>query len=65
MASPRLRLGFVSTAHLHLRGPVQSARDCPEIEAVGLAEPDDGLRMFLAREFDGLPVYTSAAELYD
>ncbi len=65
MADRRIRLGFVSAAHLHLRGLLRNAYECAEAEVVGLAEPDDELREFFAREFSGLAVYRTAEELYE
>lgn len=59
------RLGFVSAAHLHLGGLLRAAYECPEANIVGLAEPDDELRSYLAGQFSGLPVYRSADELYE
>jgi predicted dehydrogenase len=61
----RIKLGFVSAAHLHLRGLLQAALQCPEAEVVGLAEPDDELRTFFEKEFSGLAVYRTADELYE
>lgn len=65
MTNRRIRLGFVSAAHLHCRGLLQSAFDCPEAEVVGLAEPDAELRGFFASEFPSLAVFASADELYE
>jgi predicted dehydrogenase len=65
MAQARVRLGFVSAAHLHTRGLLRSALECAEAEVVGLAEPDDELRELFAREFSGLTVFRTAEELYD
>ncbi|HEV7216234.1 MAG TPA: Gfo/Idh/MocA family oxidoreductase [Chloroflexota bacterium] len=65
MVEGRIRLGFVSAAHLHTRGLLRSALECAEAEVVGLAEPDDELRELFAREFSGLSVYRTADELFD
>ncbi len=65
MADGKLRLGFVSAAHLHTRGLLRAAYDCPQAEIVGLAEPDEALRSHLAGQFPGLAVYAGAAELYE
>lgn len=65
MVQGRIRLGFVSAAHLHTRGLLRSALECAEAEVVGLAEPDDELRELFAHEFSGVTVFRSAEELYD
>ncbi len=65
MADRRIRLGFVSAAHLHTRGLLQAAFECPEVEVVGLAEPDDELRNHFAQQHAGLSAYSTAEELYD
>ncbi|MCL4508336.1 MAG: Gfo/Idh/MocA family oxidoreductase [Chloroflexi bacterium] len=64
MAEGRVRLGFVSGAHLHTGGLLQSALACDEAEVVGLAEEDTELRDHLARRFPGLAVFASSEELY-
>lgn len=65
MAEERLRLGFVSAAHLHTGGLLQAALACPEAEVVGLAEEDAELRTHLLGRFPGLAVYERAEELYE
>jgi predicted dehydrogenase len=65
MPDRRLRLGFVSAAHLHARSLLPAALECPEAEVVGLAEPDDELRGFYAQQHAGLAVYRTAEELYE
>lgn len=65
MADHRLRLGMVSAAHLHARGLMRDALECPEADVVGLAEPNDELRNYFSQLYPGLTVFRSAAELYD
>jgi len=61
----KIRLGFVSAAHLHAAGLVRAAFDTPEATVVGLVESDDELREHFKREFPGLAVYRTTAELYE
>jgi predicted dehydrogenase len=65
MPTKQLRLGFVSAAHLHTRGLLPAALDCPEARVVGLAEADDELRTYYAQQYPSLAVYETAEELYD
>jgi predicted dehydrogenase len=61
----KLRLGFVSAAHLHARNLIPQALACPEATVVGLAEADPELRQYYASEHPALAVYETAEELYD
>jgi predicted dehydrogenase len=61
----KIRLGFVSAAHLHTAGLVRAAYETSEATVVGLAEPDDELRAHFSREFPSLAVYRTNAELYE
>lgn len=65
MAEPKLRLGFVSAAHLHLSGLLKQANEVPRAAVVGLSESDGELRNYLAERFPGLAVYATAEELYE
>lgn len=65
MAERKLRLGFVSAAHLHLSGLLKQASEVPAAIVVGLAEADTDLRNHLAERFPGLSVYETAEELYE
>jgi predicted dehydrogenase len=61
----KIRLGFVSAAHLHSARLVRAAFDSAEATVVGLAETDDELREHFGREFPGLAVYRTNSELYE
>ncbi len=65
MADQRIRLGFVSAAHLHFRGLLKAALECPTAEVVGMTVEDEEHRASLSQEFPGVPIFASAAELYD
>lgn len=65
MTNEKLRLGFVSAAHLHTGGLLRAALECPEAEVVGLAEPDEELRALFASQHPNLAVYATADELYE
>lgn len=65
MTNHRIKLAFVSAAHLHTRGLLRAALDCAEAEVVGLSEEDDELRQFFQHEHPELRVYKTSAELYD
>jgi predicted dehydrogenase len=65
MADQRIRLGFVSAAHLHFRGLLKTALECPTAEVVGMAVEDKEHRASLSQEFSGVPVFAGAPELYD
>jgi len=65
VAERKIRLGFVSAAHLHLGGLLKSAYEAGTAEIVGLAEPDAELRNFHAQRYPGLAAYATAEELYE
>ena len=50
-AQPPLRVGIVGLVHGHVHGFLAQARQSPEIEIVGVAEPDAGLRSQAATRY--------------
>ena len=48
-----VRLGFVSADHLHFRGLMRAALECPTADVVGMVVDDAEHREFLSREFSG------------
>jgi len=65
VADRKIRLGFVSAAHLHLGGLLRQAYEAGTAEVVGLAEPDAELRNHHAQRYPGLAAYATAEELYE
>ncbi len=50
-AQPPLRVGIVGLVHGHVHGFLDQSRHSPEIEIVGVAEPDAGLRSQAAARY--------------
>jgi predicted dehydrogenase len=65
VAAHTIRLGFVGAAHLHFRGLIRSALECPTAEVVGMVVEDEEQRVFYAREYAGVPAYASAEQFYE
>jgi predicted dehydrogenase len=61
----KIRLGFVSADHLHFRGLLRAALECPTAEVVGMAVDEPEHREFLSREFSGVEAFATAEQLYD
>lgn len=60
-----IRLGFVNGDHLHFGGLLKSAWEAPTADVVGMVIDDPELRDHFASQYSGVPVFTSAEELYD
>jgi predicted dehydrogenase len=64
VADATLRLAFVGADHLHFRGLLRAALECPAAEVVGMAIGDDELRAYWAGEHPGVPAFADAGSLY-
>ncbi len=64
-AHPPLRVGIVGLVHGHVHGFLEQSRHSPEIEIVGIAEPDAELRSKAATRygFDPAVLFASLEEL--
>jgi predicted dehydrogenase len=64
-ASPPLRVGIVGLVHGHVHGFLNPSRHSPEIEIVGVAEPDAGLLSQAAARygFDHSVLFTDLEEM--
>ena len=61
----RIRLGLVDASHLHFRGLIKAALECPTAEVVGMAIEDDEQRAYYSAAHPSVPAFATAEELYD
>lgn len=61
----RIRLGLVDASHLHFRGLIKAALECPTAEVVGMSIEDAEQRAYYAAEHPGVPAFPTAEELYE
>src|SRR5262249_28125301 len=61
----RIRLGLVDASHLHFRGLIKAALECPTAEVVGMAIEDREQRAYYAAAHPSVPAFATAEELYD
>jgi predicted dehydrogenase len=61
----KLRVGMVDAAHLHFRSLIKSTLECPTAEVVGMVIDDDEQRSYYHGEYPNVPLFATAAELYD
>jgi len=61
----KLRIGLVDAAHLHFRTLIKATLDCPTADVIGMVVDDVEQRAYYHAEYPGVPVFGSAAELYD
>jgi predicted dehydrogenase len=59
-AKPRIKIGQIGVGHAHAARQLQSRRESPDFEVVGIVEPDEELRRRAAENpiFQGLPWMT-------
>ena len=65
MPAQKIRLGFVSAAHLHFGGLLKAALASPTAEVVGVVFGDDELESHFTKEYANLTAFETAEELYD
>lgn len=65
MAEAKIRLGFVGTEHLHIRGLMPGALNCPWVDVVGMVSGEDEHREYLRTLFPSVRAYATAEEFYD
>ncbi|MGI9148385.1 MAG: Gfo/Idh/MocA family protein [Chloroflexota bacterium] len=61
----RIRLGLVDASHLHFRGLIKAALDCPTAQVVGMSIEDAEQRAFYSATYPDVPAFQTAEELYD
>jgi predicted dehydrogenase len=61
----RIRLGLADASHLHFRGLIKAALECPTAQVVGMSIEDAEQRAFYSSAYPDVPAFQTAEELYD
>ncbi len=61
----RFRIAIIGLVHSHAWGHLHSMAKNPDIEVVGIADPDADLREFAAKELPTTPLYSDYVKLLD